>query len=543
MRRVLRSVILCAFVIAASVQCSTEQGKPPSPPNLGGGESSASNGSSDAFPKLPIFPKNPVPGTLKVYDAQGDSTAMRYLLVSLQGIVNRTRPRIFLYLEDTEPFWLEEIADTFGVAYETVADPWALLDSFIDEVEGAVVYDPDMIQTANVATMLGALNDALIVHPSLIPQIEDRDIPIIEDLRGRFESNVEMYEWAFGELWPSCNHRIIAFQKASIPNPRDYYMSHRIFTFQLDLHRPDERELLEHILANTPENIPVLGWPIDELLGVMVFSEYGKFLLVTEAMPNLSVYSGLTLDESPGCDDPPEFPEPENTIYVGFAYGDGDNLTYVQRSMLFRWQDVARGSVPLGWEFNAPARDVAPHLVAYYNRTKTPNDVLIGPASGVSYIYPNLYPDLDYFCKITSLYYEWHGFRTIWLINDDLTLPDEIVTTYTKYIDLDGVFIDYWPNGDRGFHFASDGTPVLRSWYVYLLGPEQIPGILADAAVAKEYLYPDSPFFVFIGVNAWITPPSLVKQIVDSLDERYTVVRPDVMFGIMRKAHDMGWIE
>ncbi len=543
MRRALFGIAAGLLLVAGSLRCTTDGSKAPPTSNLKHKGPAAIDVVPGGYPELPIFPKNPAPGVLKVYDARRDSAAMKYLLVSLQGIVNRVQPRIFLYLEDSELFWLKEIADNFGVAYEPVADPWTLLDSFLDEVSGAVVYDPGMIQTVNVATTLGALNDALVVHPSLIPQMEERDIPIIEDLRGRFESNVDMYEWAFSELWRDCNHRIIAFQKATIPNPRDYYMSHRIFTFQLDLHRPDERKLLERILADTPENIPVLGWPIDELLGVMIFSKYGKFLLVTEGSPNLSVYSGLELGDPPIHDDPPDVPDPENTIYVGFAYGDGDNLSYVQQAMLTRWRDPARGSVPLGWEFNAPARDIAPHLVAYYNRTKTPNDVLIGPASGIGYIYPNLYPDLDYFCRVSSLYFRWHGFRTIWLINNDLTLSDAIATTYTRYIDLDGIFIDYWPTSDRGFHFASDGTPILRSWYVYLLGPEQIPNLLEDAAVAKEYLYPDIPLFVFIGVNAWITPPSLVKQIVDGLDERYTVVRPDVMFGIMRKAHEMGWIE
>jgi len=498
--------------------------------------------STEDYPALPIFPKSPPPGTLEVYDTRYDSLEMKLLLISLQGVVNRTQPRIFLITADAEVFWLNEAKTTFSLTTEDVTDPWELVEQFKDEIDGAVVYDPDLIQSVNVATTFAGLNNALVAHPSLVSQIEQHGISVIKDLRGQFDDNVEMYRWAFEKLWPSCHHRILAFLNAETPTLRDYLVAHRIFTLQLDFHRPKERELLEEILDKTPRNIPVLGWVIDELIGVATLSKYGKFLTASDNSPNLSVYSGLEL-EKPGYDEPPDIPEPENIIYVGFAYTDADNLAYVQGSMLTQWLDPARGTVPLGWSFNAAARDLAPHLVAYYQRTKTEQDVLIGPPSGIGYMYPNLYPDLDTFLKITKPYFEWSGFRTIWLINNDLTLSDKIVTAYTKYLALDGIFIDYWPNGDRGFHFASDGTPVLRSWYVYLLGPEQISDILADAAVAKEYFYPDSPFFVFIGVNAWITPPSYIADIANGLDERYQVVRPDVMFGLMKKAHEQGWIE
>jgi len=548
MRRFAIAFALICIVLFA-VQCTTGENGPDASPVPAGSDGDETQAEQEP-PFEPLFPRSPPPGLLRVYDAAEDSVELKNLLVSLQGIVNRTEPRIFLLSSaerwpdpwEKEGFWLEQARSDFGLSTVEVDDPWELLDEFAGEVAGAVVTDPEQVHTNNVATVFAGIHDAILVDPSLLPQVEQRGLPVIEDLRGRFESNEQMYRWAFETLWPDCDQSVLAFHNAQIPSLRDYLIAHRIFTFQPDMHRPGERALLEEVLTAAPDHVPVLGWVIDELMGVMILSRHAKFHVASDNSPNLSVYSGLEMS-SPGYDDPPQVPEPQNAIYVGFAYTDADNLAYIQRSMVEQWQDPARGAVPLGWSFNAAARDLAPHLVSYFHRTRSPMDVFIGPASGIGYMYPNLYPDLDGFLEITAPYYRWSGFDTAWIINDDLTLPDQVAVKYARALDLQGIFVDYWPNGDRKFHFASDGTPVLRSWYVYLLGPEQIPGLLADAATAKEQLYPDAPLFVLIGVNAWVTPPSLVLEIAEGLDSRFRVVRPDLMFGLMRRSRELGWIE
>jgi len=193
--------------------------------------------------------------------------------------------------------------------------------------------------------------------------------------------------------------------------------------------------------------------------------------------------------------------------------------------------------VPMGWEFNSAAKDLAPQIVRYFNSTLTDNDCFIGPVSGIGYIYPRLYPDLDAFLEITAEYWQWHGFKNIWLINDDLTMADDILTAYSGALPIgeQGIFVDYWPNADKGWYWASDGTPVVRSHYVYLVGTDQIQGLLDEAAITKQYLYPDVPMFFFVGVNGWGVNPTMLKGITESLDERYIVVRPDVMLALMRE--------
>ena len=502
---------------------------------------------ADIDETISVFPKSPPPGHLIVYDARTESLAMQYLLVSLQGVVNRTSPRIYLHSSPYGPgdphhhedFWLEEMVAFFGVTHETAASPDELLDRYAAELSGMIIYDPDMPHTLHVAVMLAGQSRALVVSPELADWLSAWALPLLDDLRGRWTSNVDLYRWAFESLWPACTHDVIAYSWPGKPMLLDYLIAHKIFVVGLNPHRAGERALLEEIYDAMPRNIPVLGWVVDELLGVALLSKYGKFLDASDHSSNLSVRSGLVpLMPEPIPD--PDPPALENRIYLAFGYTDGDNISYINRNMLGQWLDPERGSIPLGWELNVAIWDLAPEQLNYYYRTATPNDCFIGPPSGIGYMYPNLYPSssLDEFLLLSRLYYDRCAYRHAWLINDDLTLPDEIACAFAEWMDLDGIFIDYWDNMDKGWYYASCGVPVVRSQYIYLLGPEQIPWILEEACTAKTHLFPDEPMFLFIGVNAWATPPTFLKGIVEDLHEDFLVVRPDTLMSLMSEARD-----
>jgi len=498
----------------------------------------------------PVFPKSPMPQHLVVVDGQSLTTPMRLLLVSLQGILAKTEPRLYFNpstlpnydsIHEEEGLWLTEMENKWSVTAENMSDPWAVLDRFVDEVQGYIIYDPDMPQTINVATTMAGIHQALIADPDLAGDLAARGLTLVDDLRGRFTDNVDLYTWAFQELWPQSNQSIIAFLASDLMPLRDYLIAHNILTMQLDPHHWAERPLLDTILSSTPQNIPVLGWPLDELLGVIIFSQHGKFLVVTDMVSNLTAHSGLTC-QTLTQNHITEWPNIENKIYVSFAFTDGDSMSYLNRWMAYWWEDPAFDQIPLGWEMSMAPVDLAPDVIGYFYDRLTENNVIIGPASGIGYVYPNQYPDMDTFLELTHTYLGLAGMRTLWIINDDLTLPDDLANRYGLELELLGIYIDYWPTADKCWYLTSAGVPVLRSRYTYLVGPEQISNILSDAAIEKEFLYPDFPTFVFIGVNAWVTSPSIIKSYVDQLDDRYIVIRPDAMFAAMRTAGEQGLI-
>ena len=90
--------------------------------------------------------------------------------------------------------------------------------------------------------------------------------------------------------------------------PRDYFVQQRIFTFWVSGYSDNEpggdpaaeMDFAHEVLADTPPNIPVMGWwsysdnkGIPEYDAVRLCSSYAKFLSGSEFCTNLSVLSGI----------------------------------------------------------------------------------------------------------------------------------------------------------------------------------------------------------------------------------------------------------
>ncbi|KXT07658.1 hypothetical protein AC578_10225 [Pseudocercospora eumusae] len=166
---------------------------------------------------LPIFPD--VGTAIDAADITNLTGEEQGLLVSLQGIVNRKEPRIYLYWdkagEDPEgvnyshQVWLQGIADQLlvhgGVVHD-VASPFQLLDKYRADIKGAVVYDQDVPDTINLATTLAGMHALVIASEELA---NAHNLPIIKDLRGKFKNKLEVYEYGLTQLYSTTTKRII----------------------------------------------------------------------------------------------------------------------------------------------------------------------------------------------------------------------------------------------------------------------------------------------------------------------------------------------
>jgi len=126
------------------------------------------------------------------------------LLVSLQGVVNRNRPRLYFYWgsDPTNVAWLKSI----GVPYTTTTDPLSLLQQYRSEISGAIIYDPEVPDTINLATTLAGIHGAVIASADLATLYK---LPTIEDLRGRFTTNLDVYRYGLKNVYPQATKRLI----------------------------------------------------------------------------------------------------------------------------------------------------------------------------------------------------------------------------------------------------------------------------------------------------------------------------------------------
>ena len=108
---------------------------------------------------LPLFPKARHLESADLSALDGDEQG---LLVSLQGIVNRKRPRLYLTWggDPTNTEWLQ----TIDLPGRAATDPWSIFDRYRSEANGAVVYDPLVPDTINLATTLAGVHGRCDCH-------------------------------------------------------------------------------------------------------------------------------------------------------------------------------------------------------------------------------------------------------------------------------------------------------------------------------------------------------------------------------------------
>ena len=202
---------------------------------------------------------------VQVLDVSALSYAQRLLAASLQGLVNRGGPRLYLdwgvyddvrarttnevflpeeiwqakyrpYVGDSDRLNLAYYQEAFGLHSKPLADLSAAVREHVRCLRGLVVWDPALPDTVNAALALAGLEELLVVHPDLLPwAAAGTGLPVVHDLRGRWPDRVRLYRWAIAELFPRCT----AGQTACIepgwerPEFADYLVQRRIFPYSL----------------------------------------------------------------------------------------------------------------------------------------------------------------------------------------------------------------------------------------------------------------------------------------------------------------------
>jgi hypothetical protein len=155
---------------------------------------------------LPVFGEAKRLEVIELGNAPGE---LRLLSASLQGIVNRTEPRIYLFepADEGKETWLKDLK----LPYTVHADPLPLVLRFKSELKGLIVYDPELADSVNVATTLAGQKDALVASPELAATLgaAPYELKVLDDLRGKFKSRLEAYSWQYEHLWSTANRRLV----------------------------------------------------------------------------------------------------------------------------------------------------------------------------------------------------------------------------------------------------------------------------------------------------------------------------------------------
>ncbi len=507
-----------------------------------------------------IFPRSALPAQeLLVCDLRKERRSVRLLAYCLQGLINRKQPRVYCLSTDLDAFWLQHMLRRGWVKRTQSVKPLDLLKRFASDYRGAVVFDPALPASKNVATMIAGVRGALVASPSLAKELS---LKVVDDLRGRWKTSADAYAWAFEHLWPQLSHHVIACAWPEHLALRDYLVQHKVFIFwisgPLDGSAPyasptREARLMEKLLAKMPVNIPVMSYPwaakdigVGEGPGVSLFAEFGKYLVGSINCSNLSVHSGVRVREVRQRPAPPAPALKKDKVYFSFILSDGDNLPVLMRHNFPQlWRDKLRGRFPIGWTLSPAARVLIPDIVDYYYGSATANDYFLGAVSGVGYTYPDLYGKryrdrrrvYDGFLDQTADYMKRSDLRELWVMN--ATRPD-ILSRYAERIPfLRALFPDYGRRiglNEEPTYPTARNVPVFRAvgrWRQDASRAERLKEVVADV---RRMTPAERPAFLHVFVLNWFADLPMLQQIAKELGPDYVAVRPDHLAALWRQA-------
>ena len=508
---------------------------------------------------------------LDVYTVNGASQETLVTLTTLVGLLNRPQPQVYLVTGGDEAFWLKEV---FGHIPQNVIPSTnenvlaTLLATYHNSVQGLVVYDTNLEDSINIATMIAAQKDGLAVSRAQVAALQgEYSFPILSDLTTHgWKSRLQAYHWALENVRSGCSSRLVAGLSPRNMNLRPFLVATRTFIYNLDSrdYLPSatslltdgllsERELIHQILKTFPAGAVHVGWFTDESSGVNLTSQAAIPVLATDNFTNLEVWTAaqpLTITPTSGT--PPRGSEPApaaRTVYVSFTISDGDNLQYSQHRMKDIWRDAARGTLPIGWTISPSISHAAPLLAEYYRGSATPNDEFIAGPSGAGYMFPSHWPveHIQAFLQITGGQMQAMNMTTLEVLDTDYWqssgLPFISEIRQTGMVFSDTATQDIYVQALRAFGLQGivSGAGLKKvAWksvdgvvlYQNLGLADSVQGtvtMIKNAANSRS----ERPLFLNVYILAWKVTPTDLKTVVEQLGSGYEIVLPKTLLALL----------
>ncbi len=538
---------------------------------------------AEAESELHVCPKSRPPDrtlfATRLQELTSYNWDMRLTLTCLEGIVNRSQPRLYLAQDRYDELWLDWLRERGDVDEVRWLDVGQVFERFLPDVAQMYVIDPAVPATVNVATMLAAVHGGLVATPHTAAQYNlpmgrlpdswktGMDLGFM-----KWKKDIDAYRWVYQQLGDKLSRQGIAILDPQEVALRDYLVEFQIPILWLsgaqDVEKnpkasPDEeKEFAREIMMKWPPNIPCLGWPasgeqpqggIGEWLGVRLASECAKFEVCTgfdgysPAVSNLSVHSGTSASLRQST--PPARLQ-RDKIYFCFTRSDGDGWNFQRHYYRKLFDDPQHGSVPIGWQIGPTAVDGQPDLLDYYYRHARPGDYFINALTGVGYIHEDNYADNYPPDQQEQIWRDYLRLSAVYRARLDTTVTatfaemrPERLSLFAGLDGIKGIFANY---GRTHITTAENlltevgGVPVFRSVNA---GPGSLtftPSARRDAEYfmineIKRWTPRQRPAFLHVFLANWLTHLEMAENIARGLGQEYVAVRPDQLVQLYRQ--------
>jgi hypothetical protein len=562
------------------------------------------------LPSVAVEAKTDKAEPLYTYTITADGTVESYdealAVASLQGIINRGSPELYvLSRKNSWPqFWLDVLSKDGrwlqGRERMPLPDINALVKLAGKKLQGAVIFDPAVPASVNVATTMAGVHDAVVLSPESAARYLPRwRLPVIKDLRGLFtgaetgSKKNDAYRWAIREYLAKgrCSSKLLCLFEDSFTArdrcnlsyvvTRDWSVKNRAFVFDLSpwgdespQDDPTQRigldlETYRMILAVSLRQSA--GKHMTELTGFFAFSKYARMPdhpsghepvpTEWESVWLISPYNCYQNTVSSDCynqslhsqaprrplaQDRKAKPLPlENKAYVCILMADYDSATPLYELLPNHWRDANRGRIPLAWGLDPSLLETYPDLIAYFYATATPADTFTADASAAGYVNPNRIrkEHLPLFVKHNQQFFR----------EADMSIAPMVLDWDQPSADVKDAFHQFAPDGfativqDR--HGTGGRLPAPQVWKgmpvlelindsCNFAGSDQTADILAAAIKARGNKAPGFYFFRFV----WVNPTDVIDTIAavrrKHPELNVEVLDPYSFLALFKKSHE-----
>ncbi len=520
-----------------------------------------------------VYPKseNAPAQTIYVLDAMTMSGEDLLTATTLQGLVNRTTPEIFLdyraYNDDSrynniddEQEYLELLESKGRTLVYSTLDQ--LLVQFSDRYQGVIVGDCFATNyNENVATSLAGVLDGVYMTETRYNKMRDTiKKDVLFRLDNRFTSSIDAYMWMWNTYGDRFSRTVLFHTSAAAESAghtmracRDYAVMSRGFTFcTTDVETLEDYDFYMSLFAACAPNTAVIGrggglFPEFEMF--QICGQFAKYFTYGFSTPNMSLFNSLEFGELKQKEPTEKTVLEKDTVYVTFDLSEGDNLSWDYHLWMHNFADeAARANIAKGYSFCGALYYIAPAILENYYAKATPNDYFFMDGGGISNLsspddFGVLYREedrdaiVDRMLELTEYVAsrtDTTVLRALHNISDDMAerYADEcpsLTSLYSSYGNVTPAI-----GGTQQYSesiYMVDDVVRCRSYLTTFRGDltSQLNQLLTQAKKAKDGIVFAK---VFVYANSMLDDVSVLEtyrqQLESATDKNVVIVRPDV---------------
>lgn len=490
-------------------------------------------------------------------------------LVGMQGLINRRTPRVYLNWEThvgADEVWLDELephAEVIRLDLDPLSAFHFLWRKFNYLFDGAVVYDPEVTNTINLATMLAGLENRLILAPeqlNLAGMPAPQSISDLVELAGTEgwdnseDSQYRIYQWVYDNLWPVLEHRILGVISPGPPvggvvdqSPewypialaeRDWYIALNIPALYLDPETDPQATLYETFESEGASPKPITGvFRNNEAMIVQKAAENGDWLAGI-SWPGFDLNSGnLTVM---GGVRPPADPYESRLSadrimrsltarHVATLWTpDGDHLT-AQHEFAPYFHDLK--DQYLGYTQGPWYMDLAPVLWNYYTRRDPLEEnklSIVNAFSGGGYTWPLRMTDdqLDAYLDMAAVQMERSGLTTVYFDDEGWERSERVARRYYEKLSPSGYLGSLMASERFGEYPAMvrySGVPAPQIWLSEIVRMDN-----NTTDVITRLMSQQDPGNVDVNLASWHTQTGQLIDDPDALNDDALLFTGDI---------------